>query len=210
MNLLRSNEFMDFLEHFPRAKRTFLVAEGAEDVVTSEIIFRSSDGKNLRPADYIEEFERFVKENPDEINAITILLDRSRDFGTRELHELRDRLASHPNRFTVKNLRKAYSNSLADIISIIRHAAKGDPLLTTEQRVDRALNGLRRGKTFTEEQEKWLALIRSHLIGGLVIDRADFGQIPFSRYGGWNKASIVFKSHNLEELLLRINVEMTT
>ena len=65
------------------------------------------------------------------------------------------------------------------------------------------------GQYFTPEQEKWLELIRAHLIENLVVDEADFRLIPFSRHGGWNKANKVFDG-KLKEMLEEINVRMTS
>jgi type I restriction enzyme R subunit len=69
------------------------------------------------------------------------------------------------------------------------------------------LQRFREGKTFTPEQEKWLELIRAHLIENLVVEEADFKLIPFSRHGGWNKANKVFDG-KLKEVLEEINVRM--
>jgi type I restriction enzyme R subunit len=129
MKILRDDGFLNLMENYPRAKQEFLVAESKEDVVESEIIFRTSDGKEYKPDDYISAFERFVKKNPDHIHALKILLEKPADFTTAELTELRQKLSKRPERFTEKNLRKAYHNELADIISIVRHAGKGEPLL---------------------------------------------------------------------------------
>jgi type I restriction enzyme R subunit len=196
-------------ETYPPAERTFIVATGAEDWVSSEVLFRTSDGRDLKPEDYLIAFERFVKENPDRIEAINILLKRPRDFRTSELRELRLKLASRPERFTEENLRLAYHRELADIISMVRHAALNEPLLDASERVDRALLCFREGKSFTPEQERWLELIRDHLVENLVVEEADFKLIPFSRHGGWNKANRVF-DEKLKELLEEINVRMTS
>ncbi|NIO36978.1 hypothetical protein GTO27_04670, partial [Candidatus Bathyarchaeota archaeon] len=74
------------------------------------------------------------------------------------------RLAQNVNRYTETNLRRAYKFALADIISIIKHAVEDMPLMTAEERIDRALKNMKEGLTFTPEQEEWLGLIRSHLI----------------------------------------------
>jgi len=80
-------------------------------------------------------------------------------------------------RYTEDNLRRAYQHELADIISIVKHAAVGDRLLSTEERV-------RAGKTFTPEQERWLELIRNHLVENPAVDREDFCLYPRRRYLG--------------------------
>jgi type I restriction enzyme R subunit len=209
MKVLRNDAFLRLCENYPRAERTFIIAEGAEDTVSSELLFRTANGRDLKPEDYLITFERFVRENPERIDAINILLNRPRDFRTAELRELRLKLASRPERFTEQNLRQAYHRELADIISMVRHAALNEPLLDAPERVDRALLRFREGKTFTAEQERWLELIRDHLVENLVVDEADFRLIPFSRHGGWNKANSVFDG-KLKTMLEEINVRMTS
>jgi type I restriction enzyme R subunit len=207
MKVLRNQEFQDLMESYPRAPKTFVVGYEAEDKVGSEYLFRTVDGKELKPKDYLIAFERFVKDNPDHIEALSILLNKPSSFHTKELTDLRKKLATAPERFTEENLRRAYHNELADIISIIRHAAKGDPLLSADQRVDHAITKVKEGRKFTPEQEQWLQYIRDHLVRNLVIDQPDFKYIPFSRHGGWEKANLVFEG-KLAPLLETINVAM--
>lgn len=207
MSLLQSESLLDYLENYPRVPRTFIVAEGVEDLVVSEYLFKTSDGRELRPEDYLVAFERFVKENPDHIEAIRILLNRPAEFRTEHLKELRTKLAAQPERFTEANLRRAYHNNLADIISIVRHAALREPLLVAQERVGRAIACIRAGHTFTPEQESWLKLIQAHLAENLVIEKPDFNAIPFSRRGTWGRANAAFGGR-LEELLNQINEAM--
>jgi type I restriction enzyme R subunit len=206
-SLLRSEALLDYLESYPRPPRTFIVAEGVEDLVVSEYLFKTADGRELKPEDYLIVFERFVKENPDRIEAIRILLNRPAEFRTEHLRELRAKLAARPERFTEPNLRRAYHNNLADIISIVRHAARGEPLLAAQERVGRAMARVRAGRTFTPEQEDWLQVVQAHLIENLVIEKADFSTIPFSRRGAWGPANEAFEGR-LEELLNQINMAM--
>ena len=155
---LQSEAFLDLCENYPRPQKKFFRANEAEDYVSSRIIFRAKDGRELGPQDYLQEFERFVRENPEHIQALEILLNRPKDFDTGQLKALRDTLAVKPDslvdKFTEKNLRRAYSKELADIISMIRHAATGGELLTAERRVNKALMKVKSDRTFTEEEEK--------------------------------------------------------
>ncbi len=207
MALLRSEALLDYLENYPRAPRTFIVADSVEDLVVSEYLFRTTDGRDLKPEDYLIAFEQFVRENQARIEAIRILLTRPANFRVEHLKELREKLAARPERFTEPNLRRAYQNALADIISIVRHAARGEPLLAAEERVNRAMGRIRVGRTFTPEQEGWLELIQAHLVENLVIEKADFSAIPFSRRGAWGRANAAFEGR-LEELLSQINEAM--
>ncbi len=209
IKVIRNPAFQDLMENYPRAPKIFVVAYSKEDIVGSEYLFRTTDGKELKPENYLIAFERFVRENPDHVEALSILLNKPSQFHTKELAELRKKLASRPERFTEENLRRAYQNDLADIISIIRHAANGEPLLTAESRVDQAIARMKNNQQFTPKQEEWLQYVRDHLLRNLVIERQDFNYIPFSRHGGWQVAEKVFEG-KLEPLLETINVEMVT
>jgi type I restriction enzyme, R subunit len=209
METLRAKSFQDLMEKYPKARGKFIESEGVEDYVTSQYVFRTIDGKELKPQDYLRAFEHFVKENPDHIEALAILLGRPSEFHTNELADLRKKLASRPERFTEDNLKRAYQCELADIVSIIRHAAKGEPIMTATERVDRAITKVSQGRTFNPEQEKWLELIGDHLIKNIVVDEPDFQAIPFSRHGGWEKANKVFEG-KLVQLIRQVDEAMLT
>jgi type I restriction enzyme, R subunit len=211
IRILQSDTFLDLCENYPRPKKRFLRADSAEDYVSSRIIFRAKDGRELGPEDYLQEFERFVRENPEHIEAIEILLNRPKDFDTDRLRTLREALSTRPDalvdKFTEKNLRRAYNRELADIISIIRHAAAGSELLTAEQRVNKAMMKVRSGRSFTAEQEKWLALIKRHLIENLMMEKEDVDFLPiFTREGvSWGKLNRIFGGE-LETIIREINL----
>jgi type I restriction enzyme R subunit len=208
MKILRDHDFQEALFNYPRAKRPFLIAYGVEDEVDSAFLFRTTDGRALKPEDYLTAFERFVRENPDKIEAIQVLLERPAGWNTDALTELRQKLAARPERFTEGSLRRAYHHELADIISIVKHAARGEELLAAQERVERAVGRISAGKTFTPEQERWLTLIKEHLAVNLAIEKDDFENIPvFTRAGSWVAANRVF-SGRLEELLRTLNEAM--
>lgn len=215
IKILQGEAFLNLCENYERPKRTFIVAESAEDIVTSEVIFRAADGRELKPLDYLQLFEKFVKENPEHINALEILLNRPRDFHTEELKKLKDVLSIKPDelvdKFSERNLRKAYHKELADIISIIRHAAKGEDFLTAETRIDKALAKVKAHRKFTQEQEKWLELIRRHLIANLLIEKDDIDTLPIFTRQGINYTSLN-KAFNgeLEQILTEINEAVLT
>ncbi|PKL70670.1 MAG: restriction endonuclease subunit R [Methanomicrobiales archaeon HGW-Methanomicrobiales-1] len=198
MTLLRNPEFQNLLVHYPRPSRSMLVAYENEDTVSSRYIFRDSAGNEYKPEDYLSAFSQFVKENPEHIEAIRILLDRPKDWGTDALSELRLKLAATRYRFTVENLQMAhkvrYNKALVDIISMVKHAAREEePLCTAEQRIHRVFDKMAYSISLTPEQQQWLDKIREHLIANLSISKDDFDIIPlFANEGGWGKANRVF------------------
>jgi len=188
-------------------KKAFLVGHEVRDSVSSEILFRAGD-KYLKPADYLEEFSRFVRDHEDEIESLKILLSRPKEWRTDVLNQLRDKLSI--NRFPEKDLQKAhkvvYNKALADIISMVKHAARSqEDILTAEERVERAVSKLTEKHCFDETQLKWIGFIRAHLIENLTIDIEDFNIIPlFERQGGLGRAKKVFGGR-FEEMIKEIN-----
>ena len=186
------------------------MAYPTEDTVTSEWLVRES-GVEYKPADYLAAFARFVRENPLPIEAIRILLDRPQDWSTDALAELKQKLATTPQRFTQDNLEKAhaarYNKNLVDIISMVKHAAREqEPLLTAGERVERAFTNIAAGQQFTDDRQKWLERIRVHLSVSLSIDRDDFENVPvLLDSGGWKPADRAFGGR-LTDLLQQINM----
>jgi len=207
MKLLRNKNFQDLLIHYPRAKRQFIKAYEQEDEVTSEVVF-SVGGEYHKPEDYLDSFARFVKENPDRIEAIQILLERPKDWRTDVLEDLQKKLQR--NYFSEENLQKAhklvYNKALADIISMIKHGAeKETPLLTAEERIAKAIATVTAGKAFSEEQQQWLGYIREHLVQNLTIEIDHFDYAPiFTRRGGLGKVRAVFQE-DLNTLIEELN-----
>ena len=215
MKILRDPNFQYLLVNYPRPKRGFVVAYGTKDEVSSEWLVREPGGDYWKPEDYLVAFSRYVKENPDNIEAIEILLERPANWNTEALSDLRKKLAGTREHFSEENLQRVhkirYNKELADIISIIKHAVNEDePLLNAEERINMAFEKVRSKKSFTDEQVNWLEKIRAHLIENLTIDKGDFDILPiFQRDGGWVTANTVFEG-NLELILREFNWAVTT
>ncbi|MBI4854294.1 MAG: DEAD/DEAH box helicase family protein [Acidobacteria bacterium] len=210
MKLLKDTAFQDLLVNYPRPQSVFYVAYETEDNVSSQWLVRDGLGKEHKPEDYLKAFERFVQENPNQIDAISILLNRPQNWGTDALSELQNKISSSNEHFTIANLQKAhefqYKKALVDIISMVKHAAQADqPLFTAEERVNRAIEKVSVNQAFTLEQQEWLERIRVALVETLSIDREDFDTIPIlEREGGWGKANRVFNGRLLD-LIKNIN-----
>jgi len=210
MKLLRDRDFQDLLENYPRVQRTFLRATENVDEVSSEQLIRDGLGREHKPEDYLEMFSRFVRDNPAQIEAVQILLNRPADWSTVALKELREKLITASERFTLEALQQAhaarYQKSLVDIISMVKHAAaEQSPLLTAQERAAKAIMAISSGKTFTAEQQQWLDRIQAHLAENLSIDADDFDVIPaLEGAGGWGRANKASEG-KLEEMLHHFN-----
>ena len=153
MELLRNEEFQKLLVDYERAKKVFLIAYDVQDDVSSMILFDSGVRHALQPTDYLLAFSEFVKRNENEIAAICILLNKPIEWNTRTLNELRQILKDH--NYEEANLRKAhkivYQKDAVDIISMVKHADKEtEPLLSTEERVNQAIQKVTAGKKLNE------------------------------------------------------------
>jgi type I restriction enzyme R subunit len=210
MGILRNESFQGLLVSYPRRKDPFVVAVDHRDTVSSEYLIRDGRGREYKPADYLAAFAEFIRENPAQIGAIEILLNRPADWRTDVLVELKTKLTTAPERFTVENLQMAheacYRKALVEIISMVKHAAdEHQPLLTAEERVSRAFDTVTAGRSFTPDQQQWLDRIKAHLVANLSIEQDDFDVIPvLESAGGWGNANRAFGG-KLAALLGEIN-----
>jgi len=210
MNLLRNKEFQNLLVNYHRPERTFLKGYEAADQVSSVWMVRDVDGNDYKPDDYLTAFSRYITEHENDIEAVSILLNRPAGWSMEALTELRRKLVAAPLRFSEEMLQKAheltYHKAMVDIISMVKHAAKEDEeLYTAQERVQRAMMRISGSQAFTPEQMEWLDRIRMHLVQNLSISRDDFDDIPvFSHVGGWGRANKAFAGQ-LPELLKKIN-----
>ncbi|MCB1128898.1 MAG: restriction endonuclease subunit R, partial [Verrucomicrobiae bacterium] len=185
LELLRNPDFQKLLIEYPRAKRTFLTALEEKDTVTSERLERY--GKFDSAEDYLDAFEAFVKTNADKATALEVLLRRPKDWRPAVFEELRRTLSKEG--FETATLQSAHRargfNALADVISMVKHAAAQQaPLLTAEQRVDQALDAFLNAHQFTTEQMRWLSLVREHLVNNLSMNEEDFDLTPLLEMRG--------------------------
>jgi len=194
MNLLRNPDFQKLLLEYPRAKRTFLTTIEEKDVVTSQKLERYGQFDNAE--DYLDAFSEFVKVNADRVGALTVLLQHPRDWRPAVMEELKRTL--NQNGFEPEKLQRAHRakgfKALADVISIVKHASTAQsPLLTAEERVNRATNKFLTVHKLTAEQTQWLSLVREHLVKNLSMDEEDFDLTPLLEMrGGKAKAKKVF------------------
>jgi len=196
IELLRDPQFQDLLENYERAKKVFLVGYEVKDEVRSEVLFEAGGKYGLKPEDYLTAFSEFVKQKQNEIEAISIILNRPKKWNTGALNELKRTLRE--NSFGEEDLLKAhklvYHKDLVDIISMIKHAAKEtEPLLSPEERVNNAIKKVISGLKLKPEQEKWIGYISEHLKQNMTLGEEDFSELPvFTDRGGFTRFKKIF------------------
>lgn len=210
MKLLRIPDFQRLLVEYPRAKRTFLTTLEEKDTVTSQKLERYGPFDNAE--DYLDAFSEFVKANADKVVALSVLLQHPKDWKPAVLDELKRTLTQ--NGFEPDQLQRAHRargfKSLADVISIVKHAATEQaPLLTAEERVNRAMGQFLAARQLTTEQMQWLSLVREHLVKNLSMDEEDFDLTPLLEMrGGKAKARKVFP--HLPSMVVELNEAVAT
>lgn len=163
-----------------------------DDTVTS---VTRGYGDGVRPADFIEAFEEFVRNNANKIDALTLVVTRPRDLTRESLRELR--LALDARHFTESALRTAWRDKTnediaASIIGFIRQAALGDPLIPYAERVEAAIKRVASGHTLDDVQRRWLDRIGDEMKSQVVIDRQAFDNPPFEQLGGYKRFNKIF------------------
>lgn len=168
-------------------------------------------GTGVKPADFLDSFVSFVRENANEIAALTVVLQRPRDLTRTQLRELRLQLDREG--FSETSLRRAWSETTnqdiaASIIGFVRQAALGDPLIPYEDRVKAAMERTLSSRSWSTIQKKWFRRICEQYIQEIVVDRdtLDSGQFKIDA-GGFNRLNKVFDG-KLEVLLAEFNEEI--
>jgi type I restriction enzyme R subunit len=150
-----------------------------------------------------------VKHKEKEIEAIAILLNKPKNWNTKALNELKQKLKE--NDYDEVSLQKAhkivYHKDTIDIISMVKHAAKEtEPLLSPEERVTQAIQKVTAGKKLNDEQQKWMEYIKEHLKQNMTLDEDDFSIVPaLSDRGGLNKFKKVF-TYDYKKIINEINL----
>ncbi len=159
-----------------------------------------------RPEDYISSFRDFIEQNKNEIAALKTVLTRPHDLTRADLKQLRLKLddAGFPETYLDKAFKQQTNAEIAaGIIGYIRRAALGDPLLSYNERVDKALTRILQAQQWSPQQQKWLQRISSQLKSELVVDREALNSGQFKAEGGFNRINQVFEGR-LEAVLKNI------
>ena len=216
----------------PRLRRAILeiarsldqiIDEGAIDVLLD---FGHSEAAVESARSKLDDFQRFIEENKDEIEALRILYSRPYRAGLRYRHvkELRDALRNPPVGIhdPASGLWRLYEalepdkvagrggNALVDLVAIVRHAIEpGGTLVPVAEQVDARYRAWlaqkeQAGQTFTAAQRKWLDAIKDHIASSLRIEPDDFEDVPFNQWGGLGGVYRAF-GNDLNPLLAELN-----
>ena len=164
----------------------------------------------------VQSFEQFIQEHKDEITALQVLYSKpyKQRLTFEAVKELADAIEQPPYLWDESQLWQAYAalekskvkgasgrRILTDLVSLVRFAIHQDnELIPFPERVNAnfkawlASAGAASGREppFTEEQIRWLEMIRDHIAANLGIEPDDFEYAPFSQHGGLGKVHQLF------------------
>ena len=164
-------------------------------------------GQGRTPQDYLDEFNEFINNNMNTIAALKVVCTRPQELTRESLKALKLELDRH--HFTEQQLNTAWrelknEDITADIISYIRRYALGAALVSSEERIKRAVDKLRKNHSFKKMELDWLVLIEKTLLSETVIDRETFDTGAFKTQGGFIRANKIFGG-NLENYISELN-----
>jgi len=130
-------------------------------------VYRGYGEENVKPGDFLNEFNQFIRDNINLIPALHIVVSRPKDLTYQDLRDVRLRL--NEKKFDEKSLQEAWRQEkkefiAADIISFIRQAALGTVLIDHETRIKNAMQKIYGMQSWTPKQIKWLERIEKQLL----------------------------------------------
>jgi len=161
----------------------------------------------------VADFERFIAENKDEIDALQFFYAQpySKRLSFKDIKALAEAIKAPPRSWTPERLWHAYEmldkdkvrgasgkRLLTDIVSLVRFAThKDDELVPFGDEVrDRFDEWMAQqennGRAFTVEQSRWLKMMRDHIATSVEMKIDDLDFAPFIEEGGRGRAAQVF------------------
>ncbi len=165
---------------------------------------------NSNPEDYIESFNKFIKENVNEIPALQIVATRPKDLTYDELKKIK--LELEKKGFKENDLQTAWKSAnqvqtTADIISFIRQAAVGSELVDHNVRIHNAMQKVYGMTDWNMVQKSWLKKIENQLLSSTVLGpnaETAFSSNYFRRQGGYKQMRKIF-SDNADQIIYVLN-----
>jgi type I restriction enzyme, R subunit len=187
-----------------------------------------ADSSRDRARDLVQSFQEFLAQHRDEIDALQFFYSQpyKRRLRFDDIKKLAETIQAPPRQWTPERLWQAYEQLegsrvrgasgrrlLTDMVSLVRFALQQDAELVpyADQVRTRFTSWMAQqqntGRRFTDDQMRWLEMMRDHVAQSIEIDMDDFDYTPFVEQGGRGRAAQVFGTelpgllHELNEAL---------
>ncbi|MEL7470860.1 MAG: type I restriction-modification system endonuclease [Pseudomonadota bacterium] len=196
-------EILDRREQAPTGPDWQWISEHEDELIGTDEVY----GDHLTPEDYIEAFERYVRENMNTLPGLIAVTQRPRELTRKDLKDLAAMLDEHG--FSETHLRSAYGRTrnadiAAHIIGFIRQAALGDPLVPYRTRVENAVARIEGSRDWTRKQRQWLRRLGRTLQEQPIGDPSLLDEGAFAQNGGFAVINQDF-DNQLETVLQELN-----
>ena len=182
-----------------------------DDLLEDETGF-SKEAKE-RAMSTVASFEQYLAEHKDEIDALKFFysVPHRHRLRYKDIKALAADIQAPPRSWTPDKLWNAYEllhkdkvkgasskRLLVDIVSLVRFALHQDeqlrpyPEVVRERFTNWMAQQANRGRKFSDEQVRWLEMMRDHVATSVEIEVEDFDSAPFVQEGGIGKASKLF------------------
>jgi type I restriction enzyme, R subunit len=191
--------------------------EQVVDQISKDELLASQTGYSPEARDkaaaLVQSFEEYLAGHKDEIEALQFFysVPRRKRLRYSDIKALADAISAPPRQWTPEKLWRAYETLekskvrgagaerlLTDVVSLVRFALhqEGELVPHADRVQSRFQSWLiqqeNAGRPFSQEQRRWLEMMRDHIATSLEIDMNDFDLTPFAGEGGLAKASQVF------------------
>ena len=183
----KEEDFLIFLDNIQNPQKDRIISEHEDEIRTVRQIY----GKNEKPEDYLDSFEKYIRENQDKLEALKLLKENPKLFKRKDLKELKFILDE--NGYKETELNSAYGkvenvNITADILSYIKKVLKGSTILDKEEKIQDIEKRIKRLKNWNPIQLKIIEKIISQLRENSYLTEEDFTTGIFKdNFGGYNK-----------------------
>ncbi len=187
------------------------IADNKDEITALQVLYSKPYKQRLRFEDVRELAEKLVAQ----VEQLRVYQTHPQDWEKRVPNEL---WQAYQKLEASKVRGAAASHILTDLVSLVRFAMHQENELVpfpervnanfkawmAQQESSPAPGGQVGGKSFTDEQRKWLEMIRDHIAANLLIETDDFDYAPFAQEGGIGKVWQLF-GDDLSKILDELN-----
>jgi type I restriction enzyme R subunit len=182
------------------------VSEHPDSVLSVEEDY--GDNKNFE--DYLEEFERFIKNNKNKIVSLKMATQNPEKIKRSNLIEILTYLDN--NNYSEAKLINAYkkrnnTSIVSNIIGYVRQAALGVKLESYALKVDKAIFEISQKKNWTDTQRVWLNRLGKTIKNEICLDKDYLNTGIFLEQGGFDRINKVFES-DLENIIEELKIKI--
>lgn len=201
--ILKLSGLWKYLDELKAAPRVTLVSDHHDEAYGIE----KGYGNANKPEDYLDNFAQYIRDNQNKIEALKIVCSRPAELDRKSLRELKlvlDQAGYNSHILNAAWKDSKNENIAADIISFIRTLSIGSSLVSHEERIRKAIDGIKQLKEWNKVQLKWIDRFEKQLLKETILRQEDLDEPPFNEAGGFTRLNKIFEEQ-LGEVFSQLN-----